>query len=101
MELKQALLKIDVATRGEIYDFSCGGWMVNAIETNLTLTDFEVESKNYAEHGKIQRGKLAGFDFVYFGLVQVVKGHPRFLLSVIDLGGVRFSLNENLICYAD
>jgi hypothetical protein len=101
MELKKALLKIDEATHGDLYDFSCGGWMVNAIETTETLADFEAEAKNYAEHGKIQRGKLAGFDFVYFGLVQVVKGHPRFILSVIDLGGVRFSLNENLNYYAD
>lgn len=101
MELEQALKKIDEATHGVLYNASCGGWMVKAIETTETLTDFEAELKNYAEHGKIQRGKLAGFDFVYFGLVQVVKGHPRFILSVIDLGGVRFSLNENLTCYAD
>jgi hypothetical protein len=101
MELKQALIKIDVATNGELYDFCYGGWKVNVTETNKTLAEFEEASKNYSECDEIQRGKLAGFDFIYFGIVQVVKGYPRFALSVIDLGAVRFTINKNLTYYAD
>jgi hypothetical protein len=101
MELKQALIKIDKATCGDIYNASCGGWMVSAIETTSTLAEFEAEPKNYADPGIIQRGKLAGFDFVYFGGGQVYKEQPPFSFSVIDLGAVRFAISKNLTYYAD
>jgi hypothetical protein len=101
MELKQALRKIDEATGGELYYSYLGRWMVNATETTETLDDFEAAAKSYAACNHIHRGKLAGFDFIDLGPVQVAKGQPRFAFSVIDLGEVRFSLNENLSDFAD
>jgi hypothetical protein len=101
MELKQALLKIDEATHGDLYDFSCGGWMVNATETTETLTDFEIAAKSYAEPAQIHRGKLAGFDFIYLEGGRASKEQPPFSFSVIDLGAVRFALYDNLTYYAD
>lgn len=101
MELEQALLKIEEATHGDLYDASRGGWRVNAVKTTKTLAAFEAESKNYAAPGQAQRGKLAGFDFIYLGLIQPSIGYPLFPFSVIDLGEVRFAIYENLNFYAD
>lgn len=47
-----------------------------------------------------ERGDLAGFPFVHFGIVQVAKGQPRRSLSVIDLGTVRFAVADDLTLYA-
>jgi hypothetical protein len=77
MELQQALEKIHEATGGDLYDASSqgGSWMCQAVRTADTIENFEAAVQSYAEHGDIERGELAGFPFVHFGIVQVAKGH--------------------------
>jgi hypothetical protein len=103
MELQQALRKIHEATTGDLYDCDWNGgvWMPTAVETSDTLADFEAAAKNYAERGSIERGKIANFPFIYFGVVQTAKGQQRRPLSVIDLGEVRFAVYDDLTVYAD
>lgn len=102
MELQQALAKIHEATGGNLYDanWEGGSWMWEAVQTAEALSDFERAAKGYAECGAIERGDLAGFPFVHFGIVQVAKGQPRRSLSVIDLGNVRFAVADDLTLYA-
>lgn len=101
MELQQALALISQATGGDLYDadYEGGSWMCQAVQTADTVSDFEAAAKNYAEAGTIERGELAGFPFVHFGVVQVAKGTQRQSLSVIDLGDVRFAIADDLTNY--
>lgn len=102
MELQQALALIHEATGGDLYDtdWEGGSWMCQAVQTADTLSDFEAAAKNYAESGTVERGELAGFPFLHFGVVQVAKGTQRQSLSVIDLGDVRFAIADDLTNYA-
>jgi hypothetical protein len=97
-----ALNLISEATGGDLYDaeWDGGTWMHDAVQTAETLENFEDAAKNYAERGTIERGELAGFKFIHFGVVQTHKGAQRRSLSVIDLGDVRFAIDADLTDYA-
>lgn len=96
-----ALEMLHEATSGSLYDteWEGGSWMCEAVQTAETLVAFEAAAKNYAECGPVERGVLAGFAFIHFGIVQVAKGHQRRSLSVIDLGDVRFAVADDLTLY--
>jgi len=100
-DLQQALAKISEATGGDLYDanWQGGSWLCHAVKTDETLENYETAAANYAECGRVMRGELAGFPFVYFGVVQPFKGHQRRELSVIDLGEARFALDADLTDY--
>lgn len=102
MDLQQALTKIAEATSGNLFDpeWEGGSWMCEAVQTAETLADFEQAAASYAECGAVERGTLAGFPFVHFGVVQAAKGQQRRSLSVIDLGDVRFAVADDLTLYA-
>lgn len=84
----------------DLYDEEYGGWMCQAVETADTLDDFDRATNSYMQCGNPERGTLAGFAFVHYGVVQVAKGQQRRSLSVIDLGDVRVALADDLTLYA-
>lgn len=73
-----------------------GSWMVEAVETADTLSDFESASQGWAEcSSQTIRGTVAGMPFVAWEQVQVRKGDRRRPLAVIDLGDKRVALDDD------
>ena len=82
------------ATNGELFDadYKDGEWMVEAVETQETLEQFEESSKGWHERTAMKTGEIGGFPFRAWKSAQAVKGQPRQSISVVDLGGVRIVL---------
>lgn len=88
------LKKFAAATNNELFDaeYRGGEWMVEAVETQETLAQWEESSKGWNESTAMKSGEIAGFPFRAWKNVQAVKGHPRQSMSVVDLGDVRIAL---------
>lgn len=94
MNMTEKLAAFAAATNNEIFDaeYKGGEWMVEAVETQETLEQFEESSKNWNERGTMKTGEIAGFSFRSWKNAQAVKGQSRQAMSVIDFGDVRFAL---------
>ena len=90
--------KFAAATNNELFDTDLKkdgtpyGWMVEAVETQETLEQWEESSKGWNERTAMQTGEIAGFPFRAWKSAQAVKGQPRQSMSVVDLGDVRIAL---------
>lgn len=85
---------IAAATNNEIA--SMEEWMVDAVETQDSIEAFRDASARYAESTMAKFGSIAGFKFIAFSRVQLRKGDPRLMLSVIDFGDYRVALDTDL-----
>lgn len=96
--MKDHLVKLAAATKNELFDaeYNGGEWMIRAVETHETIEQFVEASNRWASCTKDQFGEIAGFKFVAWREVQIVKGKQRKALSVIDFGDVRFALDCDL-----
>ena len=94
MTITENLKKFAAATNNELFDadYKGGEWMVESIETQETLAQWEESSKSWNERTAMKSGEIAGFPFRAWKSVQAVKGQPRRSMSVIDLGDVRIVL---------
>ena len=90
----EALKKFAAATNNELFDadYGDGEWMVEAVETQETLAQWEESSQSWNERTAMQSGEIAGFPFRAWKSAQAVKGQPRQAISVVDLGNVRIAL---------
>ena len=88
------LKKFAAATNNELFDadYNGGEWMVEALETQETLEQWEESSKGWAERTAMKAGEIAGFPFRAWESAQAAKGQPRQSMSVVDLGSVRIIL---------
>lgn len=86
--------KFAAATNNELFDadYNGGEWMVEAVETQETLEQWEESSKCWNERTAMKAGEIAGFPFRAWKSVQAAKGQPRQSMSVIDFGDVRVVL---------
>ena len=94
MNMKEKLAAFAAAVNNELFDpeYKGGEWMVEAVETQETLEQFEESSKNWNERTAMKTGEIGGFPFRAWKNVQAVKGQPRQSMSVVDLGDVRIAL---------
>ncbi len=94
MNMTEKLAAFAAAVNNELFDpeYKGGEWMVEAVETQETLEQFEESSKNWNERSAMKTGEIAGFPFRAWKSVQAVKGAQRQSMSVIDFGDVRFAL---------
>lgn len=101
IEMTNALNTFAAATKNELFDpeYRGGEWMVEAVETQDTLADFEAAQTSWAERTKMQTGEIAGFKFVAWAKVQARRGQPRQSMSVIDLGDKRIALPGTDLTY--
>lgn len=72
-----------------------GEWMVDAVDTQDTLADFEAAVGEYAEASKTISGEVAGLPFVAWSKVQVRNGDKRRSLAVIDFGDRRVAIDDD------
>lgn len=88
------LKKFASATNNELFDadYNGGEWMVEAVETQETLEQWEESSKSWNERTAMQTGEIAGFPFRAWKSAQAIKGQPRQSMSVVDLGSMRIVL---------
>ncbi len=88
------LNKFAAATNNELFDadYNNGEWMVNFVETQETLEQFEQGSANWNESSVLKTGEIAGFPFRAWKNTQAQKGQPRQAMSIIDLGDRRIAL---------
>ena len=95
------LKKFAAATNNELFDadYKGGEWMVEAVETQETLEQFEESSKGWNERTAMKAGEIAGFPFRAWKSAQPVKGQPRQSMSVVDLGDVRIVLPGTDLSY--
>lgn len=89
------LKKFAAATNNELFDadYKGGEWMVEAVETQETLEQWEESSKGWNERTAMKTGEIAGFPFRSWKSAQTVKGQPRQSMSVVDLGDARIALH--------
>lgn len=82
------------ATHNELFDadYNGGEWMVEFVETQETLEQFEESSKLWNERSSMTSGTIGGFPFRAWKSAQAAKGHARQSMSVVDLGDVRIAL---------
>ena len=86
------------ATNNELFDADLKkdgtpyGWMVEFVETQETLEQFEESSKHWNERSAMLSGTIAGFPCRAWKNAQAGKGQGRQSMSVIDLGDVRIAL---------
>ena len=94
MNMKEKLAAFAAAVNNELFDpeYKGGEWMVEAVETQETLEQFEESSKNWNERTAMKTGEIGGFPFRAWKNVQAIKGQPRQSMSVVDLGDVRIAL---------
>lgn len=94
MNMTEKLAAFAAAVNNELFDpeWHGGEWMVESVETQETLEQWEESSKFWNERSTMKTGNLAGFPFRAWKNVQAVKGQPRQSMSVIDFGEVRFAL---------
>lgn len=94
MNKTEILKAFAAATNNELFDadYNGGEWMVEFVETQETLEQFEESSKNWNECTAMKAGTIAGFPFRSWNNTQAVKGKPRQSMSVIDLGDFRLAL---------
>lgn len=74
-------------------DYKGGEWMVSAVETKETLADTDNSKKYWNECAGRLEGEVAGFKFLGWSKVQIVKGEARRSLTVIDFGDFRMVLD--------
>lgn len=89
------LNKFAELTNNELFDpdYNGGEWMVEAIETQETLEDFETAAeKSWEEYSGLKKTEVAGFKFISFKSMQLRKGDQRDSFSVIDFGDKRYAL---------
>lgn len=88
------LAKFAAATNNELFDpeYKGGEWMVESVETQETLEQWEESSKGWNERTAMKTGEIGGFPFRAWKSAQAVKGQPRQSMSVVDLGDVRIAL---------
>lgn len=88
------LTNFSAATNNELFDaeWKGGEWMVEHVETQETLAQFEESSHQWASRTSLQRGEIAGLPFIAWSNAQARKGDTRQAMSVIDLGDVRIAL---------
>ena len=98
MNMNEKLAAFAAATNNELFDpeWRGGKWMVEAIETQETLDQWEDSSKGWNERTSMQSGEIAGFPFRAWERVQAIKGQARRSISVIDFGEVRFAIETDL-----
>lgn len=89
------LKKFAAATNNKLFDadYNGGEWMVDAVETQETLGQWEESSKVWNERTTMKTGEIAGFPFRAWKSAQTMKGKPRRSMSVVDLGDVRIALH--------
>ncbi len=92
---QEQLKRFDKKTGSELHDPEYD-WMVEAVETRETLSDFEESAKKYNERTWAGRGEIAGLPFIAWSEVQTFKGETRRALSVVDFGDRRIALNADL-----
>ena len=94
MKKTENLAAFAAATNNELFDadYGDGEWMVDFVETQETLEQFEESSKGWNERTAMNAGTIAGFPFRSWKMAQAVKGQPRQAMSVIDLGEFRIAL---------
>jgi hypothetical protein len=97
-KIKQQLESFAAATDNEIYDadYDGGTWMVRAVETQETLSDFVESSGYWAEKTTRKDGVIAGIPYIAWGSMQARKGQPRDSLSVLDFGTVRMAVSADV-----
>ena len=90
----EALKKFAAATNNEHFDadYGDGEWMVEVVETQETLAQWEESSRTWNERTPMQSGEISGFPFRAWKSAQAAKGQPRQAMSVVDLGDVRIAL---------
>ena len=92
------------ATNNDLYDTDycgegVGEWLVQAVETQETLADFEASSAKWAECSSTQSGKIAGLSFVCWAKVQARRGDQRRSMWVIDFGDRRVAIDADASYY--
>jgi hypothetical protein len=94
MTTTENLKKFAAATNNELFDadYKGGEWMVESVETQETLAQWEESSKGWNERTAMKSGEIAGFPFRAWKTTQAMKGQPRQSMSIIDLGDVRIAL---------
>lgn len=70
-----------------------GEWMIEAVETQETLDQFNESKKEWNEYSGRVEGDVAGFKFLGWSSVQMKKGDARRSLTVIDFGNFRIALD--------
>jgi hypothetical protein len=92
------------ATKNYLYDTNycgegVGEWLIEAVETQETLADFEAASAKWAECSSMQRGEIAGLPFVCWAKVQARRGDQRRSIWVIDFGDRRVAIDADASYY--
>ena len=98
MNMNEKLAAFAAATNNELFDaeYKGGEWMVEVVETQETLAQWEESSKGWNDRSSMKSGEIAGFPFRAWKQAQEIKGQPRHEISVIDLGEVRFAIEADL-----
>lgn len=94
MKATTSLAAFAAATNNELFDtnYQGGEWMVEFVETQETLEQFEESSKSWNERSAMMTGTIAGFPYRSWKNAQAVKGLARAAMSVVDLGDARIAL---------
>ena len=74
-------------------DYKGGEWMVSAVETQEALADWDDSKKYWNQCAGRLEGEVAGFKFLGWSKVQMVKGESRRSITVIDFGNFRMVLD--------
>jgi hypothetical protein len=97
MNFDANLAAFNLATAEEVYDtsfvYSKRGWMIDAIETQETIEQFEEASALWAERTTPKRGTFAGMPYIFWSKVQTRSGARRRKVCVVDFGDCRMALD--------
>ena len=74
-------------------DYKGGEWMIEAVETQETLKDWDNSKNNWTEClGRVE-GEVAGFKFLGWSKAQLKAGSQRRAVTVVDFGNFRIVLD--------
>ena len=73
--------------------FSDGQWLIEAVETQETLNNYNDSRLTWNECAGRLEGEVAGFKFLGWSKIQPKKGDPRRSLTIVDFGDVRVALD--------
>lgn len=73
--------------------FDGGEWMIEAVETQETLANWDDSKQYWSECAGRTEGEVAGFKFLGWSKVQMKSGATRRPVTVIDFGDFRVVLD--------
>lgn len=89
IEITPEIQKLIDATGLELYDSRFDDGLETAVLTHESIDEFIAGVNTWNERSSVVRGKIAGFDTAYWGMVQRLRGDSREELAIIDMEDFR------------